>query len=201
VLALPWAPSSTARRDLTAVTGSIRAQASRATRSSRDPTTLHATKIRFTTRGSKKCDAIFAPTRRRSAEQTHSPDTTVCATPTSSSRASTGGAAARAAETTILTNQWHQIGSALIVGAGPKSRVSLGDTNTQGRRHHYGCPSEASTMRLADRISASATMKRTPTEKGYRDTRFGGTAEIIHAIRQSYFCSAVNCIAMTSAVA
>jgi len=57
-------------------------------------------------------------------------------------------------------------------------------------------------MRLADRISASATMKRQPTQTGNRNTGFGGTAKMFHALKHSYFCScAFGCIAMTSAVA
>jgi len=47
-------------------------------------------------------------------------------------------------------------------------------------------------MRLADRISASATMKRQPTQTGNRNTGFGGTAKIFHALRHSYFCSGVR---------
>jgi len=56
-------------------------------------------------------------------------------------------------------------------------------------------------MRLADRISASATMKRQPTQTGNRNTGFGGTAKMFHALRHSYFAVVFDCIAMTSAVA
>lgn len=77
------------RRALTGVTALTRAPASLATLYSRDPTTLPATRIRFTTTARRRCAAISATRKRPLAVQTPSPDIIVCVIPMLNSPAST----------------------------------------------------------------------------------------------------------------
>lgn len=77
-----------ARRARTGATGSIRARGSHATAFSLGPTTLPGTRIRYTMRANKRCDATSARRKRLSAEQMLSRDTTACVTRKSRSLAS-----------------------------------------------------------------------------------------------------------------